>query len=504
MILGHLCDEAMRIETLLQVIQPLTVRGPQSADILSIAMDSRRVKPGALFVALPGRKVDGDRFVDEAVARGAVAIVSQHGVKMRNDVALVIVEDARRALAEIACAFYDHPSSRLDLVGVTGTNGKTTTTFMLRDLLRASGRHPGLIGTVVYEMGARRILADRTTPEAPDIQFLLDQMLQAGCDSAVMEVSSHALDQKRVWGVDFNVAVFTNLTQDHLDYHESFERYFAAKASLFRGLGQMQKAATAVINLDDPWGQRLASIGGSWSECVTYGVHPAAGVRASDLEVGIAGSTFRVDSPWGRVQVKLHVLGRFNVSNALAAFSAGGALGLDPETMATALAGFESAPGRLEEIRSPRPFRVFVDYAHTEDALCNVLTTLRELTGRRLIVVFGCGGDRDRTKRPLMGEAAARLADLTVLTSDNPRSEDPETILKEIRSGMPAQAAVEMIVDREAAIARALDQADSGDLVLIAGKGHESCQIFAHNVIPFDDREVARRLLESRGGHARI
>jgi UDP-N-acetylmuramoyl-L-alanyl-D-glutamate--2,6-diaminopimelate ligase len=495
MILGHLCDEAMRIEALLQVIQPLTVRGPQSVDVRSIEIDSRRVKPGALFVALPGHHVDGERFVDEAVERGAVAIISQHPVKTRATIAQVLVEDARRALAEVSCAFYDHPSSRMEVVGVTGTNGKTTTSFMLRDLLRAAGRHPGLIGTVAYEMGARRIPASRTTPEAPDIQFMLDQMLQAGCDSAVLEVSSHALDQKRVWGVDFNVGVFTNLTRDHLDYHESFEKYFAAKALLFRGLGQMQKSASAVINLDDPWGQRLASIGGSWSECVTFGMHPAATVRASDVEVGLEGSSFRVDSPWGAAAVRLRVLGRFNVSNALAAFSAGGALGLSPETMASALAGFESAPGRLEEIGSGRPFRVFVDYAHTDDALRNVLTTLRELTASRLTVVFGCGGDRDRSKRPLMGAVAAELADRVYLTSDNPRSEDPGAILENIRSGMPGSAAVEVIVDREAAIARALTQAGKGDTVLIAGKGHENYQEFAHTVIPFDDREVTRRLL---------
>lgn len=495
MILGHLCDEAMRIETLLQVIQPLTVRGPQTADVRSIAIDSRRVQPGALFVALPGQRVDGERFVDEAMDRGAVAIISQHAVRTRPTVAQVLVEDARRALAEVACAFYDHPSSRMDLVGVTGTNGKTTTAFMIRDLLRASGRRPGLLGTVVYEVGARRIPAARTTPEAPDVQSLLDQMLQAGCDSAVMEVSSHALDQKRVWGVDFNVGVFTNLTRDHLDYHETFEKYFAAKSLLFRGLGQMQKAASAVINLDDPWGQRLASIGGAWSECVTYGVHPAAVVRASAIEVGPGGTSFRVDSPWGSVDLRLRVMGRFNIGNALAAFSAGGALGLEPARMAEALSAFESAPGRLEEIRSARPFRVFVDYAHTDDALRNVLSTLRELTPGRLSVVFGCGGDRDRTKRPLMGAAAADLADRVVLTSDNPRGEDPEAILAEIRSGIPASAQVEQIADREKAIARALGQAGAGDTVLLAGKGHENTQEFAHHVIPFDDREVARRYL---------
>ncbi|MDZ4197680.1 MAG: UDP-N-acetylmuramoyl-L-alanyl-D-glutamate--2,6-diaminopimelate ligase [Kiritimatiellia bacterium] len=485
----------MRIESLLQVIQPITVRGSRNADVRSIDIDSRRVRPGSLFVALPGRHVDGTRFIQEAIDRGAVAIVTEKPIGLRRDVALIHVEDARRALAEIACAFYDHPSGRLTLAGITGTNGKTTTAFMLRDLLRAGGRRPGLLGTVSYEIGARRIPAGRTTPEAPDVQSMLDQMVQAGCDSAVMEVSSHALDQKRVWGVDFDVGLFTNLTQDHLDYHGDLETYFAAKALLFRGLGQMQKAASAIINLDDPWGRRLAAIGGCWSDCVTYGEHPASTVRASDIRVHPAGSFCRVSSPWGDWELNLTVLGRFNVSNALAAFAAGGTLGLDPRTMATALSRFSGAPGRIEEIRGRRDFRVFVDYAHTDDALQNVLTSLRELEPRRLIVVFGCGGDRDRGKRPLMGAVAARLADLTVLTSDNPRTEDPEAILKEIRSGIPAGAPVESVTDREAAIRRAFELAGPGDLVLIAGKGHENVQEFERTIVPFDDREVARRLM---------
>ena len=455
----------------------------------------RSVRPDHLFVALRGTREDGAKYVEDAIRRGAVAIVSEHNDWARRDITHIRVEDARRAVAEIACAFHDHPSAQLEMIGVTGTNGKTTTTFMIRDILRAAGRNPGMIGTVMYEMGARCIPANRTTPEAPDLQSMLAQMVAAGCSSAVMEVSSHALEQKRVWGIDFDVGVFTNLTRDHLDYHVTMERYFGAKTLLFRGLGQMEKRAAAVINLDDAWGQQLANTGGGWSSLVTYGMHPGALVRAVNVELGPQGSTFTIDSPWGVVDVRLGLMGRYNVSNALAAFAACATRGLRPDFIAGVLEGFQSAPGRLERIPNARDLQVYVDYAHTDDALSNVLTTLREVAPRKLIVVFGCGGDRDRSKRPRMGGVAGLLADFTVLTSDNPRSEDPCDILDQIAEGMPGGARYERIPDREAAIARALEVARPGDVVLIAGKGHENYQEFARTVIPFDDREVARRLL---------
>ncbi len=495
MLLARLCDETMRIESILQVIQSLTVKGTRQTDIRGLACDSRQVKPGYLFIALHGQRADGEDFIDDALARGAVAVVSPHREALRPDITWIHVEDARRAAAEIACAFYDHPSAKLEMIGVTGTNGKTTTTFMLRDLLRAAGRAPGMVGTVQYEMGPRVIPANRTTPEAVDLQSMLDQMVQAGCRSAVMEVSSHALDQKRVWGIDFDVAVFTNLTRDHLDYHVTLENYFAAKALLFRGLGTMEKHAAAVINLDDDWGQHLAQMGGLWQETVTYGLHPGALVRAENLELGPSGSRFRLRSPWGDTDVRLSLMGRYNVSNALAALAAGGTRGLAPEFMAQTLAGFASAPGRLEPIPNQRGLRVYVDYAHTDDALANVLSTLREVTARRLIVVFGCGGDRDRAKRPLMGAVAAELADYAIITSDNPRSEAPSAIIEEVAAGLGPSSRYEKIADREQAIARAFELAREGDVVLIAGKGHENYQEFARTVIPFDDREVARRLL---------
>jgi len=485
----------MRIESILRVIQPMTIRDAGHPDICGLAYDSRQVRPGFLFVALKGRRDDGARHVEDAIRRGAVAVISESAEWTRRDVTHIRVEDARRAMAEIACAFYGHPSANLEVFGVTGTNGKTTTTFMIRDILRAAGRPCGLIGTVQYEIGARCIPANRTTPESPDLQAMLAQMLHAGCRAVAMEVSSHALDQKRVWGVDFDVGVFTNLTPDHLDYHRTMERYFAAKALLFQSLGQMEKRAVAVVNLDDPWGERLANIGGQWSRLVTYGTHPGAHVRAENVEVGPKGSSFDLWTPWGHARVNLPLLGRFNVANALAALAATAAREVPLPTAVDVLAGFPSAPGRLERIPNDRGLDVYVDYAHTEDALANVLGTLRELVRRRLIVVFGCGGDRDREKRPRMGRVAGRMADVTILTNDNPRSEDPLAILRDIAAGLPEGARHEIIPDREAAIGRAIEIARPGDVVLIAGKGHENYQEFARTVVPFDDREVARRLL---------
>lgn len=495
MILGQLCSETMRLEYITKIIQPLTIKGPQTCEIEGIAYDSRQVKPGYLFVALHGAQRDGADYISDAIQRGAAAVLSEHYDAARRDVTIIQVEDARRALAEIACAFYSQPSHSLEMIGITGTNGKTTSAFMARDILKEAGRMPGLIGTVQYEIGERCIPASRTTPEAPDIQFMLDQMLRAGCHSAVMEVSSHGLDQKRVWGIDFDVGVFTNLTQDHLDYHKTMDQYFAAKTQLFRGLGQMEKKASAVINIDDPWGMQLANINGFSADLLTYGMHPSAMVRADSVELGPKGSEFLFQSPWGEAEVKLQLLGRYNVSNALAAMASCGVLGVQPALMAKVLGRMTVVPGRLERIDNERGFHVFVDYAHTPDALSNVLRTLRELTQRRLFAVFGCGGNRDREKRPMMGAAAAALADYSIVTSDNPRSEDPLAIIHEITPGFGGAGNFEIEVDREKAIARVLGLAREGDTVLIAGKGHETYQEYANTVVPFDDREVIRRLL---------
>ncbi len=494
MILARLYVDAMEIEYITKLVQPVRVRGSTEREIEGIAYDSRQVRPGFVFVALPGRHADGRAFVADAVKRGAVAVVAEEECSAPNGVVFIHVQDARQAMAEIACAFHGEPSQKLRMIGITGTNGKTTTSYFCRDILAAAGYPAGLIGTIAYEIGRRRIPAARTTPESPDIQSLLDQMTRAGCRAAVMEVSSHGLDQKRVWGIDFDVGVFTNLSQDHLDYHKTMERYFAAKAELFRSLGQMKKRAWAVINVDDPWGLRLADTGGWAAEVVTYGQHANAAVRAEDIQMTAEGSQFRLVTPWGEREARIRLPGAFNIHNALAAAAACGVLGVSVETIVQALGSLNAVPGRLEPVPAPLTFKVFVDYAHTPDALDKVLETLRPITRGRLIVVFGCGGNRDRGKRPLMGAVAARAADHVILTSDNPRGEDPEAILREIEAGIPAGASFEKEVHRERAIFNALRRAAPGDVVLVAGKGHETYQEFADTVVPFDDREVVLRL----------
>jgi UDP-N-acetylmuramoyl-L-alanyl-D-glutamate--2,6-diaminopimelate ligase len=486
-----------RLDALLRGLPVLSVRGATDRAIAGLAYDSRQVRKGFLFVAVPGAQQDGLRFVDEAVERGAAAVVTQsptHGLKESTHVQ---VADARQALAELACAFYRHPSAALKVVGVTGTNGKTTVTFLLRNILAEAGLSPGLLGTVQYEVGARVIPASRTTPESLDLQAFLDQMRSAGCRSAVMEVSSHALALDRVRGIDFDAAVFTNLTRDHLDFHKTTEQYFVAKKRLFDALGRGAKPAVAAINVDDRHGRRLLASGDLAAPAFTYGFSRDAQVRASGLTMDNAGSTWSLASPWATAPARITLAGRYNVLNALAAFTAACALGVAPDRALAVLARPAVVPGRLEEIPTGRGFRVFVDYAHTDDALGNVLKTLRRVTRGRLLVVFGCGGDRDRTKRPLMGAKAARLADFSVLTSDNPRKEDPREILEQIRAGFGAGTRYETIEDRALAIQRALQLARPEDVVLIAGKGHESFQEFANRIVPFDDRQVARHALDA-------
>ncbi len=496
MMLGILCEQTMRLEALTEVIQAITVHGDDNIDIKGIAYNSKQVHSGMLFVAIEGEKCDGNDFIDEAIERGAVAIVSERREIGRKDVVHINVNSSRQALAEIACSFYGNPSSKLEMVGITGTNGKTTTAYMVRAILEFTNRKSGLISTVSYDVGNRSIPADRTTPESLDLQSMLAKMVRLNCQSAVMEVSSHALAQKRVWGVDFDVGVFTNLTQEHLDYHDSMEEYFSIKALLFRGLGQMRKNATAVINLDDRWGLHLASMGGSWAREITFGEHPSAMVRADDVKCGGNGSRFRARTPWGEIDIEMKILGRFNVSNALAAIATCGAMGVGMCDIGAALANFKPAPGRLEEIANDRGLRIFVDYAHTHAALRSVLTTLREVTNERIITVFGCGGDRDHSKRARMGEVAERYSTFSVITSDNPRKEDPVEIIRQIQSGYKSDDCYEVIENREEAIAGALRRARPGDFVLIAGKGHENYQEFADTIIPFDDREAVREALE--------
>ncbi|HMO51150.1 MAG TPA: UDP-N-acetylmuramoyl-L-alanyl-D-glutamate--2,6-diaminopimelate ligase [Kiritimatiellia bacterium] len=495
MILGKLCLETMRLEDITKLIQPILVRGPLSQDIEGIAYDSRQVRKNYLFVAVKGERVNGEDFIDDAIKRGAVAVVSEQDAWPKRSVAHIHVENARLALAEIASAYYGHPAERLEMFGITGTNGKTTTSFMIRAILETAGRHSGLIGTVRYEIGERVIPAGRTTPEAPDIQFMLDAMIKSGCESAVMEVSSHALDQKRVWGVPFDVGIFTNLSRDHLDYHGTMENYYNTKCQLFRSLGQLGKSATAVINIDDAWGMRLAITNGLSAEVLTYGEHPGADVQATDVELGPEGSRFRLVSRWGEYPMAVSMPGRHNVSNALAAIAATAVRGIPLPVIAEALRAMEQVPGRLQRFQGRNGVQVYVDYAHSDDALSRVLQTVREFTRGKLTVVFGCGGNRDASKRPLMGAAASQMADHVIITNDNPRQEDPLTIIRQIESGIRAGASYEVQPDREFAIAAAIARARPGDAVIIAGKGHENYQEFAHAVTPFDDGQVVRKYL---------
>ncbi|MBE3590304.1 MAG: UDP-N-acetylmuramoyl-L-alanyl-D-glutamate--2,6-diaminopimelate ligase [Firmicutes bacterium] len=481
--------------------------GPEPERIAGLAYDSRRVEPGFCFIAVPGFRLDGHDFIPEALARGARALVVQRAEAVPEGVAALVVEDARAAMARLAARFYDHPSRELGLVGVTGTNGKTTTTYMSRAVLETAAP-TGLIGTVQTIVGRRALPAERTTPEAPDLQRLLRAMRVAGDRFAVMEVSSEGLALHRADALDFNVAVFTNLTQDHLNFHGTMEAYFEAKARLFDMLAEVPEGGRgggprgAVINADDAYGRRL--LGRCRVPVVTYGLERPADIHALDVAAGSEGLAFTLAYPGGALPVRLKVGGRFNVYNALAAFGVGWLFGIEPERAVAALARVEGVPGRFEHVRAGQAFTVVVDYAHSPDGLENVLRSAREVASGRVIAVFGAGGDRDRTKRPLMGRVAARLADVVVLTSDNPRSEDPERILDDIAAGAQEEAAASGArilreVDRRAGIRRALEEARAGDIVVIAGKGHETYQIFRDRTIHFDDREVALEELRALG-----
>jgi UDP-N-acetylmuramyl-tripeptide synthetase len=477
------------------------VTGDDSVAVAAVTHDSRKAGPGVLFVAVRGTSMDGHQFVDAARKKGAAAIASEEAPRPGGP--WLQVPDAREALATLSAEVLGRPAEALRLVGVTGTNGKTTTTYLIDAALRAAGHKTGLVGTVQYRVGDRLAEASRTTPESSDLQVLFREMVDAGCDHAVVEVSSHSLDLKRVHGCAFEVAVFTNLTRDHLDFHGDMERYFVAKRRLFDT--NLRTDGHAVINLDDDRAAELiaASRGRVW----TYSVHGApADLQAVDIRLSLDATRFRARTPRGDFDVSTPLLGRFNVENLLAALGAALALGLDPATAVRGISSVAGVPGRLERVQAGQDFTVIVDYAHTDDALKNLLETVRELKPRRLITVFGCGGDRDRTKRPLMGAVAARLSDVVVVTSDNPRSEPPEAILEEIQRGMNGGRRAERhaIVDRREAIVRALEMAGPGDAVVIAGKGHETYQVLRDRTVPFDDRQIAREVLTrpARSGKA--
>ena len=456
--------------------------------ITGLAYDHRRVGPGTLFFCVRGRTRDGHDFGADAAASGAAALVVDHEL----DVAVpqVVVTDVRASMAGAAARFAGDPTAALRMIGITGTNGKTTTAFLTRALLEAGGLRTGMLGTVELVVGGEATPAVRTTPEAIDLQPTFARMREAGDVACVMEVSSHALELHRADAVHWDVAIFTNLTQDHLDFHPSMEAYFEAKRRLFTA-----GAGLAVVNVDDPYGRRLvAELPGA----LTVGIDaPDAALRATDVASGFGGSRFRLDG----LELEVALPGRFNVLNALGAVAAARALGVADEVIAAALPVAGRVPGRFEPVEAGQDFAVLVDYAHTPDSLANVLRAARELTAGRVLAVFGCGGDRDRLKRPLMGEIAARLADHAYVTSDNPRSEDPAAIIDEILAGVAPGAAVEAIQDRAAAIAAAVGEARAGDVLVIAGKGHEQGQEFAGGEqVPFDDVEVARAALAGVGG----
>ncbi len=483
---------------------PHTVlQGDLDREIATVEYDSRRVGPKSLFVCIRGERHDGHRFIPEAVHRGAAAFLVQRDIRTSEGSpvpgAILQVEETRHALSHLAIRFYDSPSLELCLAGITGTNGKTTVSYLSEAVLQADGRRVGVIGTVEYRCGEICREAERTTPEAPDLQAMLRWMREQRADAAVMEVSSHSLALHRVAGCAFDVAVFTNLTQDHLDFHKTMEEYFAAKAQLFTMLGE--KGGTAVINMDDPAGKRLREM--TRGPVVTYGLTAKADVTAQTSTYDLRGIWVTLRTPWGPGELQSPLLGRHNLYNLLAAVGVGGVLGTPVQRMAEGLARVRNIPGRLEPVHCGQPFEVVVDYAHTPDALEWVLRALRELCPGRLTVLFGCGGDRDRKKRPLMGEAAAHLADRVFLTSDNPRSEAPEAIVEEIEVGVGrvpgARGRTTLCVDRQDAIGAAIQQARPGDIILIAGKGHERTQIVGQQVIPFDDREVARQVLHQLG-----
>jgi UDP-N-acetylmuramoyl-L-alanyl-D-glutamate--2,6-diaminopimelate ligase len=463
----------------------------------SLCYDSRRASPGSLFFALQGARLNGTQFVAQAAEKGAVAIVSDAALPACA-APLIRVLDARAAMADIAAAFYGHPSSKLRVMGVTGTNGKTTIAFLVKHLLDADQRRCGLIGTVKYCIGDSEIDAPRTTPESLDLQELLARMVDAGNKAVAMEVSSHGLVQHRARRIEFDTAVFTNLTQDHLDYHKTMENYFEAKAAFFEGLpAQRKKKARAIINMDDRYGHRLSERFKKRIPIVTYGLRVGCDYRATDVRYDTTGSEYHLEAKGRSYLVRLPLIGFFNIYNSLAAIAAVASMGMELRAAVAALAKAPQVPGRLERVPAKRGFQVFVDYAHTEDALRNVLRTLRELGPNRLITVFGCGGDRDRAKRPLMAAASEEFSDWSILTSDNPRSEDPARIISDMRTGLRTSRHEE-IPDRTSAIRRAVTLAGAGDIVLIAGKGHENYQEFADRKIPFDDSAVARRAIEEK------
>lgn len=477
----------------------------QTQDIVvrGIAYDSRRIERGDLFVAIPGTATNGQRFVAEAISRGAAAVVLDDDAAvpdalfLHTHVAKIVVANARLALAQIAANYFDHPAGKLRLIGVTGTNGKTTTTHLIKAALEAQGERVGLVGTIQCDVGGETVPATHTTPESLELNGLLATMVARGCTAAVMEVSSHALVQHRVHGLHFSAGVFTNLTQDHLDYHGSMGEYCAAKKMLFDGLSP---ESSAVVNANDAYGEQM--VRGTQARIVRYGVDVPADIRATNVEMGFNGMRFTIAAAGVSTTIATTLTGRFNVANILAAYGAATAVGVPAEVALRGMSSVRAVRGRFEQILSPDGWTAIIDYAHTPDALENALRAIREVVppkgAGRVITLFGCGGNRDRTKRPIMGRIASHMSDITIITSDNPRKEDPAEIIREVCNGVVPGSHVHTEADRRAAIVLALSMARPGDVVLLAGKGHEDYQVVGAEKIHLDDREEVEAFLRRR------
>ena len=490
---------AIELEEVFAGAQAQIPAAAEKQRVTGIVCDSRRVAPGSVFFALHGAKDDGNKHVRDAVERGAIAIASEEAAPadLSPNVAWIRVSESRKTLAISAANFFGHPARALQLIAVTGTNGKTTTTSLTDSVLRASGAKTGLFGTIAYHTPLGEYPAPNTTPESLDLQGFFAEIRDAGGKYAVMEASSHALVMDRLWGCHFQAAVFTNLTREHMDFHKNFEEYFAAKRRLFEGTGA-GAPEVAVLNADDPYSARLMGLA---KTTVSYGIENPADISAKKFQLAFSGLTFTAHTPNGKLQIQSPLVGRINVYNILAAIGAAQAAGMSNETIGAGIRQLQNVPGRFQRVDLGQPFLVIVDFAHTDDALENLIKTARELNPKgRVIAVFGCGGGKDRSKRPVMGEVAGRLSDLTILTNDNPRQEDPLKIISDIVVGLQKSNGKYLIEqDREKAIGMALDEARAGDLVLLAGKGHEDYQILADRTLPWDDRSVAQQELRKRG-----
>jgi len=494
---------------LLPSIGAKEVHGPTELSVEGITYDSRQVKPGYIFVAISGYIENGNSYIPQALEAGASVIVSSKRIerlarpsRWGGSATQIVVENPRKALAKLATIFYDYPSDKLNIIGITGTNGKTTVSYLTEAILKENGAKVGVLGTIAYRLGEKIFPAPITTPQSSDLQQMLRKLVDEEFTTVVMEVSSHALSLDRVEGCEFDSAIFTNLSREHLDFHKSMEEYLIAKIKLFSTLGKdarKEREKLAVLNLDDPSAEKI--IESTKAKIITYGIERKADVVAKSIKLNLDKTNFTLFSPRGEAKISFPLIGKYNVYNALAAIAVALGQGIDLDIVKRGVERVSYIPGRFERIDCGQPFAVIVDYAHTDEALRGLLGVCRELRPRRIITVFGCGGDRDRGKRPLMGEAAIELSDYVIVTSDNPRSEDPERIALDIEVGIKRKGKnnYQTIIDRFQAIEKALSMAEKGDLVVLAGKGHEQYQIFKDRSVPFDDREVARKILLEKG-----